>query len=178
MVSLKQPEKELVFSKAEIEDRVQALAREISRTYKGRDVVLIGVLNGVFMFFSDLVKALDLPVRIDFVRLASYGDGAESSGRIKMTKGVEIDLTGRDVLIIEDIADSGLTLDYLKNYLAGLGASSVKTCVLINKMERRDVSVSLEFAGFKVDQGFLVGYGLDYDEQYRYLPEIYHLIMT
>ena len=173
-----EPDKRLVFSRDQIEEKVRELAGRVSQAYAGRDLVLIGVLNGVFMFFSDLVKHLTIPVKVDFVRLASYGSGSKSSGQIKITKDVELDLSGRDVLIIEDIADSGLTLDYLVKHLARVSPGSVKICALINKLERRDVPVDLEFVGFEVEEGFLVGYGLDFNEQYRYLPEIYHLIMA
>ncbi|MFH1137197.1 MAG: hypoxanthine phosphoribosyltransferase [Pseudomonadota bacterium] len=171
-------EMRLVFSKDRLEERVQELAAEISRDYAGRNLVLVGVLNGVFMFFADLVKKLSIPVRIEFIRLSSYGEAMDSSGRIEMKKNVESDLSGLDVLIVEDIADSGLTLNWLHKHLEQLGAASVKTCVLIDKKERRDVSLNLEYVGFEVDTGFLVGYGLDYDGQYRHLPEVYHLVMA
>lgn len=171
-----EPEKRLVFAQDQIQQRVRELAREISRTYQDQDLVLVGVLNGVFMFFADLVKALSIPVAVDFVRLASYGTAAFSTGQIQMTKGVELDLKGRHVLIVEDIADTGLTLDYLKAHLTDQGAASVRICALIDKKERREVPVHLDFVGFEVDRGFLVGYGLDFNEQFRYLPDVYHLI--
>ena len=170
--------KELVLSRDQISDKVKELAREISKAYAGKDLVLVGVLNGVFMFMADLVKELDIPVKLDFVRLASYGAHSSSSGRITMTKDIELDLKGRNVLIVEDIADSGLTLDFLKKHLASFEPASIKICALIDKKERRVIPVTIHFSGFEIDQGFLVGYGLDYNEEYRYLPNIYHLIQV
>jgi len=171
-------EKNLVYSRSQIEEKVRHLAEQLSREYAESTPVLVGVLNGVFMFYSDLVKALSIPVLVEFVRLASYGASAESSGRISLTKDVEIELGGRDVVIVEDIADSGLTLAYLRDHLMKKGAKSVKICVLIDKIERRHVEVPLDFVGFEAERGFLVGYGLDFNEQYRYLPEIYCLRMA
>ncbi len=178
MPAVREPEKRLVFSQSEIEDRVKALALQISHDYEGREPILIGVLNGVFMFFADLVKSMRISVIVDFIRLASYCGGTSSTGRISMRKDVELDLTGRDVIIVEDIADSGLTLEFLRKHLEGMGAASVKVCVLVNKLERRDVPVELDYVGFEVTEGFLIGYGLDYDERYRHLPAIYHLETT
>ncbi|MEW6266152.1 MAG: hypoxanthine phosphoribosyltransferase [Thermodesulfobacteriota bacterium] len=169
---------ELVISRQRIAAKVTHLARRISQDYAGQELVLIGVLNGVFIFISDLARKLTIPTRVDFIRLASYGSESASSGRIEMTKDVETDLEGRAVLIVEDIVDSGLTLHWLKNHLAERGAISVKTCVLINKLERRTLPVELDYVGFEVEKGFLVGYGLDYDGQHRCLPEVYHLVLT
>jgi hypoxanthine phosphoribosyltransferase len=165
-----------VLTEEQIQSRVAELARGLSESYRGQSLVLVGVLNGVFMFFADLAKRLTIPVEIDFVRVASYGSETCSSGRISMTKDVEADLAGKHVLIIEDIVDSGLTLEWLKKHLAQKGAASIKTCVLVNKHERRDVDVPIEFTGFDVPSGFLVGYGLDFNGRYRCLPAIYHLV--
>ena len=174
---MKEPEKKLVVSNDQIMARIRELARDISKDYADKDLVLLGVLNGVFMFFAELAQELTIPAGVDFIRLASYGADSESSGRVVMTKDVETDLTDRDVLIIEDIADSGLTLNWLREHLGKLGAASIATCVLIDKMERRSVTVPIEYTGFNIQEGFLVGFGLDYDGRYRCLPDIYHLIM-
>lgn len=174
---MKEPEKKIVISNDRIMARIRELARDISKDYADKDLVLLGVLNGVFMFFAELSQNLTIPAGVDFIRLASYGADSESSGRVVMTKDVEIDLTGRDVLIVEDIADSGLTLNWLRDHLGKLGASSIATCVLIDKMERRSVNVPIEYTGFNIQEGFLVGFGLDFDGRYRCLPDIYHLIM-
>ncbi|MBW2063057.1 MAG: hypoxanthine phosphoribosyltransferase [Deltaproteobacteria bacterium] len=174
---MSEPEKKLVISQSQIEARVKELARELSRTYEGQEVVLVGVLNGVFMFLSDLVKEMTIPLKVDFVRLASYGSGSVSSGQVEMKKDVEQDLEGKHVLIVDDIADGGLTLDFLKKHLAEKKPASIRVCVLLDKKERRSVPVEIDFTGFQVDQGFLVGYGLDYNEKYRYFRDIYHLIL-
>ncbi len=168
-------EKELVLSSEEIQEKVRELARAISRDYEGRDLVLVGVLNGVFMFFADLVRNLTVPVQIDFVRLASYGANSCSDGNVRMVKDVELDLCTKDVVIVEDIVDSGHTLAFLHEHLKRKSCRSVKSCVLIDKMERREREIGIDFTGFHVEQGFLVGYGLDFNEHYRYLSSIYHL---
>ena len=152
------------------------LALEIGRSVGDSEVVLVGVLNGAFIFMSDLAKNLTLPgARVDFVRLASYGEATESSGSITMTKDLECDLKGRQVVIVEDIVDTGLTLNWMKEHLRDCGAEKVYICALIDKSERRQVELELDFVGFEVPDGFLVGYGLDYDGQYRCLPGIYQL---
>ena len=167
--------KRLILSEDQIQQRVRELAEQIDRDYKDKTPLLIGVLNGVFRFISDLTRYLTIPVQFDFVRISSYGMGSESSGRIQLAKDVEMDLKGRHVLIVEDIVDSGLTMNWLIENIKGRGVASVKTCVLIDKTERRKQAVSLDYPGFVIEEGFLVGYGLDYAEQYRYLNAIYHL---
>lgn len=169
--------KELVFSESRIQARIKELADQISADYNGQDLIVVGVLNGAFMFMSDLVKRMSIPLKIDFVRAASYGSESETSGRVKLRKDVELELTDKHVLIVEDIADSGLTLNFLKKHLAGLGPVSIKICALIDKLERRTDKIEIDYIGFEVESGFLVGYGLDYDEQFRNLPEIYHLYL-
>ena len=167
--------KRLILSEDQIQQRVRELAEQIDSDYKGKTPLLIGVLNGVFRFIADLTRYLTIPVQFDFVRISSYGTGSESSGRIQLAKDVEMDLKGRHVLIVEDIVDSGLTMNWLIKNIQGRGVASVKTCVLIDKTERREQAVSLDYPGFVIEEGFLVGYGLDYAEQYRYLNAIYHL---
>jgi hypoxanthine phosphoribosyltransferase len=169
------PELIPILSKHEIEEQIVSTARRISHDYQGCELVLIGVLKGAFIFLSDLVRHLTIPVKIDFIRAASYGSDMSSSCSIRLSQNIEIDITGKDVLIVEDIADTGLTLDYLSRHLASLGAKTVKICALIDKQERRQTPVSIDYACCKVEKGFLVGYGLDYAENYRELPEVYHL---
>lgn len=164
-----------VLTKKDIQDSVAALGKRISADYKGKDLVLIGVLKGAFLFLSDLIRHIDIPVKIDFIRAASYGDDTQTSGSVKITKDVEIDLKDKHVLVVEDIVDTGLTLAHLVDYLKSLGLKSIKICTLVDKRERRQAQVSVDYACHVVDQGFLVGYGLDYAEDYRHLPEIYHL---
>jgi len=165
-----------VLDKETIAQKVDQIARQISSDYKDANLVLIGVLKGAFVFMADLVRCLDLKkLTIDFVCLESYGDGADSSGRIHMVKDVEVDIRNKDVLIVEDILDTGLTLEYLKKHLERSQPRSVKICVMIDKFERRKVDVQAQYVGHKVTEGFLVGYGLDYAEAYRHLPGIFHL---
>ena len=167
--------KRCLISRAEIARRVAELAERIGCDYAGPDLVMVGVLKGVFIFMADLVRALPFPVEVDFVRLCSYGAGTTSSGEVQITKDVEMSLQGRDVLIVEDIVDTGLTLAFLKQHLTSHQPRSLKICCLIDKRERREADVPLDYVGFVVDQGFLVGYGLDCGEQSRTLPEIFVL---
>lgn len=169
------PELVPILTKEEIETKVARIAARISSDYVGRRIVLIGVLKGAFVYLSDLIRHLTIPVQIDFVRVASYGDGTSSSGRIRILKTPELDLTGRDVLIVEDIVDSGLTLARLVDYFEGLGAGSVKSSAFVDKRERRETSTVIDYACHVVREGFLVGYGLDHAENYRELPGLYHL---
>jgi hypoxanthine phosphoribosyltransferase len=162
-------------SREAIARRVKELAAEISRDYRGRDLVVIGVLKGAFIFLADLVRELSFPVEIDFVRLCSYGGGTSPTGEVHITKDVELSLKGRDVLIVEDIMDIGYTLSFLKQHLATHQPRSLKICCLIDKKERREVEVPLDYVGFVVEKGFLVGYGLDCGEKGRTLPEIYEI---
>jgi hypoxanthine phosphoribosyltransferase len=167
--------RELLISAEAIRTRVSELGEQISRDYRDREPILIGVLNGAVFFFSDLVRALSVPCKIDFIRAASYGSGMASTGSIKVTKDVELPIKDGAVIIIEDIVDTGLTLRYMVERIKRMGPESVKICALIDKLERREEEVSIDYSGFKIEEGFLVGYGLDYNEQYRYLPEIYVL---
>ena len=165
--------KEILFSGADIGNRVQELGREISADYRGRSLVLIGVLKGAFMFLADLARSIDLPVEIDFIRVASYGDATTTSGTIRLTKSPEIDLAGKDVLLVEDIVDTGSTLAWLHKYFKEHQAESIKMCALVDKYERREKDVIVDYSGFRVEKGFLIGYGLDHAEQFRNLPAIY-----
>ncbi len=168
-------EKRLVLSREAIGRRVQELAEQIKQDYRDRDLIMVGVLKGAFIFLADLVRALSFPVEVDFVRLASYGDATSPTGEVRISKDVELSLEGRDVLIVEDIMDLGFTLAFLKKHLATHKPASVKICCLIDKKERRAVEVPLDYVGFVVEKGFLVGYGLDCGEKMRTLPEIYAL---
>ena len=159
-----------------IRRRVAAMAEEIDALYKGEGVVAVCVLKGAFFFFSDLVRAMKTEAAIDFVRLASYGDGRNSSGKVRITKDVEINVEGRHVLIVEDIVDTGRSMNVLMQHLAALGAKSVRLAVLVDKKERREFPVHSDFVGFDLPAGFIVGYGLDCAERYRDLPAIYELL--
>jgi hypoxanthine phosphoribosyltransferase len=164
---------EPVLSASELEKTVERLAGEISRDFAGQDVVLVGVLKGAFIFLADLARRLTVNSFIDFVRVASYGKGMESSGRLELSKDVETDLAGKNVIIVEDILDTGLTIEFLKKHLATKKPLSVSVCAMIDKTERRQADVCAQYTGHKLEQGFLVGYGLDWAEKYRCLPGIY-----
>ncbi|HFC97271.1 MAG TPA: hypoxanthine phosphoribosyltransferase [Thermosulfurimonas dismutans] len=170
-------ELQLLLSPEEIARRVRELGQEISQHYRDRPLVLVGVLKGAFVFLADLMRSLSLPrVEVDFVRLRSYGFSDTSSGEVQITKDVELPLQDKDVLIVEDIVDTGYTLAYLLKHLQMHRPASVKICCFIDKSERRKVSVPLHFVAFKIPRGFLVGYGLDYAERYRHLPGVYEVI--
>ena len=166
-------ELKLLFSKKDIASAVARLAKEISVDYVNKKVVLIGVLKGAFMFLADLVRQLTIPVEIEFMRIASYGSQKESSGEIIIKKDVEISLEGKDILIIEDIVDTGLSLSFLLDHLRAHNPSSLKVCALVDKKSRREVEAQVDYIGFEIDEGFIVGYGIDFNEGYRALPEIF-----
>ncbi len=166
---------DLLLSREEIESIVKVLADRISKEYDQREVVLVCILKGAFMFLSDLVRHLRIPLRIDFVRLASYGTAMKSSGRIEITKDVETPLEGKDVLIIEDIIDSGRTLLFLKERLSLANPRSVRICALLDKKTRREVEIEGDYIGKEIEDVFIVGYGIDLNEAYRNLPEIYYV---
>jgi hypoxanthine phosphoribosyltransferase len=170
-------EKRLLFTKADIARRVQRLANQISEDYEGREVAVVGVLKGAFIFLADLVRALTIPTKLDFVRLSSYGASTKSSGKIRIIADVEVDLQGLDVLIVEDIVDSGLTTAFLREHLLTKKPHSLKICTLLDKLERRSTEIPLDYVGFNLDKGFVVGYGLDCNEAHRQLPDIYELIL-
>lgn len=167
--------KEILLSKEQIQGRVRELALEISRDYEGKEPILIGILNGVIFFFTDLIRNMAIPIRLDFIRAKSYGAGTESSGIVRFLKDIEIDVRGQDIIVVEDIVDTGLTLSKIKENLEKRGPKSVKICVLIDKRERRETEVAIDYCGFHVEEGFIVGYGLDINERYRHLPDIFVL---
>jgi hypoxanthine phosphoribosyltransferase len=170
-----EPVLKLLFPRAEIETQVQRLAAEISRDFQDRELLIVGVLKGSFLFIADLVRAITSPLIVDFVRLASYGSETRSSGIVEIRQDLEIPLQGRDVLIVEDIIDSGNTLETLYHRLLLRGPRSLKICTLIDKRSARQVDIEADYVGMSMEEGFIVGYGLDFDERYRNLPEIYLL---
>jgi hypoxanthine phosphoribosyltransferase len=161
----------LVTTKA-IQDRIRVLGEEIARDYAGRNPLLIGVLKGACTFLSDLMRAIDMPVAIEFMAISSYGAGMRTSGEVRIMKDLDVPIEGRDILIVEDIVDTGLTLSYLIANLQSRGASSVKLAALLDKWERRERDVPIDYLGFKIEDKFVVGYGLDFAERYRNLPFI------
>jgi len=168
-------EKDIAFvikSEEEIAARVAELADALNKQYKDKDPVFIGVLKGSFIFMADLMRKIDLYCDIDFMAVSSYGSGSVTSGQIKITKDLTLDIKGRHVVIIEDILDSGLTLDYLKKYLMTKEPASLSVCALLDKKARRQVDVGVDLIGFNIPDAFAVGYGLDYAQKYRNLPYI------
>jgi hypoxanthine phosphoribosyltransferase len=167
-----------IFSDAEIQARVQEIGRKISEDYRGESVVAVCVLKGAFAFFSDLVRNIDdqVDLQVDFVRLASYADQTSRSGRMVFSKDMEIDIQDKNVLVIEDIVDTGHSMQYLKKVLDARGPKSVRIAAMIDKTERREVhDVAVDYPGFALSEGFIVGYGLDYAERYRNLAGIFDL---
>lgn len=163
-----------------LKERVRDLAKAIEADYKDRDVILVGILNGAVCFYVDLIKEMDIFLEMNFMRVSSYGSGTQTSGNIRVVYDLETSVEGKDVLIVEDIIDSGVTMKNLKKLMLHRGAKSVRACVLLDKPSRRTVEVEAEYVGFKIPDEFVVGYGLDYDAKYRNLkfvgtlkPEIY-----
>lgn len=165
--------KRLLYSRDVIRHRVKELADEISRDYEGKEVVFIGVLKGSFIFMADLLRCMKMLHSVDFVKLASYGSGSVSSGKIKITTDMETDIEGKNVIVLEDIIDTGITMAFLLERLKKKRPASLKICALIDKKQRREISIDADYVGFAVDEGFIVGYGLDFNEQFRCLPDIY-----
>jgi hypoxanthine phosphoribosyltransferase len=163
----------LLLREEEVRKRVRQLARRISADLAGKEVLLVGVLKGAFIFMADLARGMRSPVRMDFVRLASYGSGTVSSGKVKITKDLETPIKGKDVLIVEDIIDTGITLHYLFRRLKARKPRSLRTVTLLDKPSRRKVPFRPDYVGFTIEDLFVVGYGLDCNEEFRNLPGIY-----
>ena len=163
----------VVVSEDDLRDRVVALGKQITDDYAGRPPLLVGVLKGAFVFMSDLSRSIDLPVEFDFMAVSSYGSATRTSGVVRIEKDLEIDLTGRHVLIVEDIVDSGLTLAYLRKNLAARGPASLEVCALLLKEGLQRNDLDLRYVGFRIPPDFVVGYGLDVGERYRNLPAVY-----
>jgi len=170
-----QPNLKILITKRQIKKKIKQLAKEISRDYKGKIPLLIAVLKGSFMFLADLVRELSIDIEIEFIELSSYGDSTESSGEVRVIKWLKKKIENRDILLIEDIVDTGLTLSTLLNKIKKNDPSSLKICCLTSKPARREIDVPIDYLGFEVPNKFIVGYGIDYDEIYRNLPEIYFL---
>lgn len=174
MVSQKMNEdiKKILISEDELKAIVERLGKQITEDYKGKDVLLIGILKGSVIFMADLMRAIEVPCNIDFMAVSSYGNGTESSGRVKINKDLDNDIQGKDIIIIEDILDSGKTLYYIRDILSARKPASIKICTLFDKPERREADIKADYIGSLVPNEFIVGYGLDYAEYYRNLPFI------
>jgi len=163
---------EILITEEELQARVAELGKAISNDYRGKDLLLVCILRGAVVFLSDLMRHITIPHEIDFMAVSSYGAATETSGIVRILKDLETSIEGRNVLIVEDIVDTGLTLDYIISNLKTRRPASLRTCVLLNKSERRLVDVPLDYVGFDIPNKFVVGYGLDYGEKYRNLPFI------
>lgn len=168
-----EPQLKILYSRDTIATQVKRLAAEISNDFSGEDILVICVLNGSFLFFADLVREITTPLTVDFVRLASYGSETQSSGIVEIRKDVEVALKNKNVIIVEDIIDSGLTIETLYHRLQQREPKSLKVCTLIDKRGRREVEFEADYIGMSMEDGFILGYGLDLDERYRNLSEIY-----
>lgn len=165
-------EYKILIDKETLSKRVKDLASRIKKDFSGKKPVLLCVLKGAVIFFTDLIRELDIDIDLDFVRLSSYKNGTKSSGKVTFGENTSIDLKGRDVIVVEDIIDSGRTLSFYFEYLKNIGVNSVKGCVLLDKPSRREVDVKMDYVGFEIEDLFVVGYGLDYAEKYRNLKDV------
>jgi hypoxanthine phosphoribosyltransferase len=166
------PNLEILISEERIQARIKELGAEITRDYAGRNPLLIGVLKGACFFLSDLLRSIDTRLSIEFMAISSYGSSTRTSGEVRIMKDLDVPIEGRDILVVEDIVDTGLTLSYLLSNLESRGAASVKLAALLDKFERRQKEVKIDYLGFKIPDEFVVGYGLDFAERYRNLPFI------
>jgi hypoxanthine phosphoribosyltransferase len=163
---------EVLIDEPALRQRIEELGEEISADYDGRDVLLVGVLKGAVFFMADLMRRLSLPCEIDFMAISSYGEGTDSSGVVRILKDLDSNITGRHVLVLEDIIDTGLTLSYLMRNLGAREPASLEVCALLVKHGRRETDVPVKYVGFEIPNRFVVGYGLDYGERYRNLPHV------
>lgn len=164
--------KKVLFTEEDLQSKCKELGEKITSDYEGKELLIVGVLKGSVLFASDLIKNIKIPCEIDFMAVSSYGNSTESSGVVRILKDLDNGIEGKDVLIVEDIVDTGNTLSYLKQYLNGRGANSVKIITLLDKPERRTAEIDVDYIGFEVPNEFIVGYGIDYAEKYRNLPFI------
>lgn len=164
--------KRVLLAEEQILERVRELGNVISKDYEGKDLLIVGILKGSVIFASELIKNITIPCEIDFMAVSSYGNSTETSGVVRILKDLEHSIEGKDIIIVEDIIDSGVTLDYLLKYLTARKANSVEIVTLLTKPSRRKIDINVKYCGFEVPDEFLVGYGLDYAEKYRNLPYV------
>ena len=165
----------LLISESQIQECVERLAQQVQNDYQDEPLLVVGALNGSFVFLADLIRHLHLPIQVDFIRLSSYDEATDSSGTIRLHHGVRTPVNGKNVLVVEDIVDTGLTAQFIRRYFDGEGAATVRICSLLDKPIRRVTSVTVDYVGFEVPDEFLVGYGLDFNQQYRELRALYSL---
>ena len=164
--------KEILFSESDIAVKIQELGKQITRDYEGKDLIVIGVLKGANMFLSDIIRQVKVPMELDFIAVSSYGKSTKSSGVVRFLKDLDLEIENKHIIIVEDIVDTGLTLNYLIHILNERNPSSIKTCALFDKPSRRKVAVTIDYRGFDTPDKFIVGYGIDFAEKYRNLPYV------
>jgi hypoxanthine phosphoribosyltransferase len=164
--------KRILIPQSEISAMCQRLGEQINRDYKGKEIILIGVLKGAFVFMADLARHIDVPCRIDFMSVSSYGSGTRTSGVVRITKDLDSDISGKHIIVVEDIVDTGLTLNHLRELLSTRNPASIALCTAFDKPDRRKVEIKVEYVGMKIPDEFIVGYGLDFDGKYRNLPDV------
>ena len=169
---LEQDVDQVLITEQQLDERIKEMGHQIAEDYQGEPLTIVGILKGAVIFFADLARAIDLPLQMDFMSVSSYGSGTTSSGVVKIIKDLDADVTGRHILLVEDIIDTGITLAYLKEYLSNRGARSVKICTLLDKPTRREKAVHVDYIGFTMPDEFLIGYGVEYAENYRNLPYV------
>lgn len=171
-MSMKDDILKVLYSEEELKAKCAEMGAQITRDYAGKNLLLVTVLKGAVVYFTDLMRAIDLPCTIDFMIVSSYGSGVKTSGVVKIVKDLDTDLSGKDLLIVEDILDTGLTLSYLKSMLQARNPASIRIATLLDKPDRRKADIKADYIGYEVPDEFVVGYGLDYDEKYRNLPYV------
>lgn len=174
MITNKQ--QKILFSVDDIKDKVNDLGKQISKDYEGKNLVVVSLLRGSFIFAADLVRAIEVPTQIEFMTTASYGHGEESSGQVNIVDDIKDDIEGRDVLVVDDIMDSGLTMEKIIEHLKKKNPNSIKSCVMLDKPERRKTEITPDYVGFTIPDLFIVGYGLNYGDYYRNIPYIFSFV--
>ena len=167
------PPGQILLSEQQIENRIKELGQQITNDYQKKEPLLVGVLKGAFIYMADLARAISLPIEFDFMAVSSYGNATKTSGVVRIVKDLDIDLSGRDVIVVEDIIDSGLTLNYLRKNLESRGPTSLEVCALLVRSGRQVGELGLKYVGFEIPPDFVIGYGLDVAEKYRNLPDLW-----
>ncbi|MCT4633998.1 MAG: hypoxanthine phosphoribosyltransferase [Firmicutes bacterium] len=175
-MSIENKRREVLFSKEQISSRVVELGAEIAEVYKEKNLLVVSLLKGSFIFTADLVRAIDIPVRIEFMTTSSYGHSEESSGNVKVVQDLDVDLSGYDVLVVDDITDSGITMKAVLEHLGNKNPKSIKSCVLLDKPSRRKVELEADYVGYTIPDKFIVGYGLNYGDYFRNIDHIFAFV--
>lgn len=175
-MNIENKQRKVLFSREDIQKRVDELGLEIAKDYKEKKLLAVSLLKGSFIFTADLVRSIDAPVRVEFMTTSSYGHGEESSGKVKILQDLDFDLSEYDVLVVDDIADTGLTMEYVLKHLSAKNPNSIKSCVLLDKPSRRKTDLKADYVGFTIPDTFIVGYGLNYGDYFRNVPNVFTFI--